>query len=214
MKLIVCSSPDPIQDEQDLVKVLFEEGLQTFHLRKPSASEAEMNAWLEQTDAAMRKHIVIHSHWKLAVAFGLKGIHIGAHAMQRMSQKEIKEWMNVHPKHISSSVHNLQEAEELPTGIAEVWLSPIFESISKTNYKSSLTSLEFDLVKQYLQAEKKTKVFALGGISSKHIQELKQRNFDGAVVLGTIWHNVETNKVNLVQRLKELQAACKTTHIP
>jgi thiamine-phosphate pyrophosphorylase len=212
MDLTVCSSPDPIQDEQDLVKVLFEEGMTTFHLRKPKASEEEMKLWIEGIDVSMRKHLVIHSHWKLAAEFELKGIHIGAHAMQSLSQNEINNWIQIHSTYSSTSVHNMQEAQAIPDGIKSVWLSPVFESISKTNYKSSLTSLELDLVKQFLQKDKKTNVYALGGISSKHITELKQRNFDGAVVLGALWNNIESSKQELIQRFRELHTACNTTH--
>ncbi len=42
MNLIVCSVPDTIPDEQQLIQELFLYGLATFHLRKPTFSIEEL----------------------------------------------------------------------------------------------------------------------------------------------------------------------------
>ena len=210
MDLIICSSHDPIKNEQDLVKILFELELECFHLRKPNYSEVEMKTWLEQMDENLRSKIVIHSHYTLAKEYRLKGIHIGARALQNMSKEELNHWIETHPKTISSSAHNMKEAKQLPNNLAYVWLSPIFESISKVGYTSTLKDEELDTLKEWIQTHKKTKVLALGGITATNIPNIIQRAYNGVVILGSLWNNIESlSNIEIVkQRFLDLQKAC------
>ena len=210
MKLTACSSPDIISNEQEIIKVLFELGLECFHLRKPNYSEVEMRTWLEQMDENLRSKIVIHSHYTLAKTYGLKGIHIGARALQNMSKEELNHWIEIHPKTISSSVHNMEEAKQLPNNLSYVWLSPVFESISKVGYASTLKDEEIDALKDWIQTHKKTKVLALGGINATNIPNIIQRAYNGIVILGSLWNNIESlSDIEIVkQRFLDLQKAC------
>ncbi len=215
MLLIACSSPEKINREQDLVKVLFDAGLTTFHLRKPNYSEEEMKAWLDKTDAEMKEHIVLHSHWKLAEEYQLKGIHLGAHAYSLLSDEEKNYWLNKKSLTRSSSVHNQAEVDQLEIGFDYVWLSPVFESLSKPDYKSDLNATQFDALSTYIETHKKAAVYALGGITAERIYELKKRSFEGAVVLGALWNNIKglEDQTILQQRFIELQKACKVQPI-
>jgi len=215
MLLIACSSPEKINREQDLVKVLFDDGLKTFHLRKPNHSEEEMRAWLDKTDEDVKKHLVLHSHWNLAEEYQLKGIHFGAHAYSLLSVEEKNYWLGKKKLTHSSSVHNQAEVDQLEIGFDYAWLSPVFESLSKPDYRSDLNVTQFDALSRYIKTHKKTTVYALGGITAERIAELKNRPFDGAVVLGALWNNIkgiEDQKI-LQQRFTELQKACKANPI-
>ncbi|HXD94336.1 MAG TPA: thiamine phosphate synthase, partial [Bacteroidia bacterium] len=65
-----------------------------------------------------------------------------------------------------------------------VFLSPVFDSISKTGYKSN-----FDLenLKPFLKKHKN--VIALGGVNTKNIELIKQVGFSGAAFIGAVWQN-------------------------
>ncbi|MBC7485137.1 MAG: thiamine phosphate synthase [Cytophagaceae bacterium] len=215
MKLTVCSVHKAIPDEQLLVQELLNCGLETFHLRKPSYSKEELRNWLEQLTDRERQKVVIHSHWSLSESFSLKGLHFGAGIIKQMSSEELNLWMNLAKERqltISSSVHHQEEMDRLPKGFNYVWLSPVFESISKQEYTSIYSATQFnDWVKE-LQEQKQTAVYALGGIEFNHMQELSQRGFDGAAVLGSVWSNINgrQDRELIKQRIQKLIVACKT----
>ncbi|MDF2457179.1 MAG: thiamine phosphate synthase [Cytophagaceae bacterium] len=215
MNLIVCSIPDSIPEEQQLVQELLYGGLDTFHLRKPEFSIVEMREWMKQLSSSDCSKIVLHSHWLLAEEFNTKGIHMGANALKNMAVAEQEAWMAYTKRKkltISSSVHDQEEINRLPKGFDYVWLSPVFESISKQDYKSAYSASQFDAWVEELKEQKETKVYALGGIRTEHMKELAQRGFDGAVVLGNVWSNVNglQDRELVKERIQHLIVACKT----
>jgi thiamine-phosphate pyrophosphorylase len=219
MQLIVCSTPEVLPDEQQLVQELMHSGLETFHLRKPTFSTAEMRDWLEQLSSADCRKVVLHSHWLLAEEFKIKGIHIGAGALKNMPLAEQVAWMSYAKRKqltISSSVHDQEEINQLPEGFDYVWLSPIFESISKEAYESSFSDDQFDEWTKELKEQKRTQVYALGGVSARHAIKLAQRGFDGMVVLGSVWSTIKgiEDKEQIKQRITQLISSCKTDLIP
>ena len=78
-----------------------------------------------------------------------------------------------------------------------LFLSPIFDSISKGGYKSTFSS------EQLIEASKAgvidEKVIALGGITIDKIPYLKRLNFGGVAMLGAIY------KVEALNELKEIE---------
>jgi len=85
------------------------------------------------------------------------------------------------------SAHSFEELEKINTDIC--FLSPVFDSISKFGYKAKYNNQE---LKEGIAAWKKKhsqKLFALGGVAAENIAELEELGFDGAALLGTVWHN-------------------------
>jgi thiamine-phosphate pyrophosphorylase len=215
MKLIVCSTPETLSHEQQLVQELLHCGLETFHLRKPTFSKEEMKNWLEQLEDSDRRCVVLHSHWALADEFQLKGIHIGATAWQQLPLTEQQAWLDYAKRKqltFSSSVHNQEEINRLPGGLDYVWLSPIYESISKQAYSSTYSQVQFDQWVKELKEKKQTKVYALGGVTAQHAADLAPRGFDGMVVLGSVWSTIKgiEDKEQVKQRINQLIHSCKT----
>ena len=109
--------------------------------------------------------------------------------------------------------HSLEELENLPLtpseGRGTVFLSPIFDSISKTGYKS-----KFDLqeIKSFLQKQKALPfgeglggaLIALGGIDEDKIEICRELGFAGVAVLGAIW-----NSSLPVEKFKRLKVLCE-----
>ena len=61
MKLIVISSPTVVPNEQQIINSLFEEGLEIFHINKPSLSKQETEAFIQQIPEKYRKKVFLHS---------------------------------------------------------------------------------------------------------------------------------------------------------
>jgi thiamine-phosphate pyrophosphorylase len=97
---------------------------------------------------------------------------------------------------LSTSVHDLQTLQSLSIHFSYAFFSPVFDSISKQQYRG-VAGDDF-----YLKDEQKTvPVIALGGIDVSNIEKVDKMNFDGAAVLGMLWN--EPSKA--VDSYKELR---------
>ena len=75
MKLIVITTEHFFDGESDALNLLFDNGMELLHLRKPDASELETAHLLEQIQQKYHPRIVIHDHFSLTTRFHLKGVH-------------------------------------------------------------------------------------------------------------------------------------------
>jgi len=103
---------------------------------------------------------------------------------------DIKWQGNIFPW--QGSAHSFEELEKTSADIC--FLSPVFDSISKFGYKAKYNHQELkDGIAAWRDFQKKEnlsqKLFALGGVAAENIAELASLGFDGAAVLGAVWHN-------------------------
>ena len=82
------------------------------------------------------------------------------------------------------SLHSLQDLQLDLSGLDYVFLSPIFDSISKQGYSAAF---EAEALAAALQTAR-CPVIALGGISTQNIPIAASLGFAGVAVLGSIWH--------------------------
>lgn len=170
-----CSRTGDGRCEQGLVEDMFRAGLQRLHLRKPGASEEQLAAWLEGIDSRYYRRIVLHDCFELARRFGLGGIHLNSRNPQR--PEWVEPWMTV-----SRSCHSLEELARWKDECDYLFLSPIFNSISKLGYCSGFSTEEL-AGSGLIDA----KTVALGGVTAERIDILKSLGFGGAAVLGSVW---------------------------
>lgn len=167
--LIVISDPLAREGEAGMVRQLFDEGLERFHLRKPGWSCEELYELLEAL-SPFHDRVVLHSHYCLAKEFPVGGVHIKVdspcYAVSR-----------------SASLHSIKELEELRLKFDYVFLSPFFPSISKPGYGPSFSH---SALKSALEVTPHT-VVALGGISRERLLEARALGASGAALLGAVW---------------------------
>lgn len=178
MKIAVITSPKKIKNETVIINVLFSEGLEILHLRKPGASEAVYSDFIKNISPEYRNRIVVHDYYNLVDKYGLKGIHL-------KGSRKITSEIRAAYGHVSKSCHSFDEMAGLEAVPDYCFLSPVFDSISKSGYSSA-----FDL-KEVKEKLKRTnvRVFALGGITRENITMCEQTGFDGVAVLGYLWEN-------------------------
>lgn len=189
---IVIITPEGFQkNEIGSITKLFWEGLKTLHLRKPEATEDELRNFIELIPDKFHSRIVIHNHYPLLREFKLKG----AHLPERIRRSAIPKQTKI----ISTSFHSIKKLSLSRRKYQYVFLSPIFESISKAGYKSNF-NLEY--LESFLKKHKN--VIALGGVSDKNILSVKRSGFYGAAALGYIWEgsNPVINYKKLVSKIK------------
>lgn len=190
MLLILLSLPDTFEKECAMVSELFEQGMTHFHLRKPSWTEVQMAAWLDEIPAKYLSNIVIHSNYSLIKKYPLKGIHLTE------QRRESYDWNQKYPV-ISTSFHTIEVLKREAKSYEYCFLSPIFNSISKPDYQAGW---ELVVLEKMLQ-DHKLPIVALGGIDDSNIQEVKRLGFYGAGVLGAVW--LANDPVQSYLKLKE-----------
>ena len=131
MKLIVITYPTFFQGEAQCVDALFRNGLEYLHLRKPEADARAYETFLKQVESQYYPRIVLHDHFELAEQYGLKGVHLN-----QRNPYPPEKWVG----HISRSCHSLEEVVAHKPQCDYLFLSPIFDSISKQGYGPSLSA--------------------------------------------------------------------------
>ena len=188
MKLIAITKPDFYDGEAAFIKRLFESGFDIVHLRKPCKDVARC---VHNNDLARRVHIdcicnilnelsseersriVVHDYPELYYEFSLKGFHIN---------KNIVKYPEGYQGFKTRSCHSLEEVKLYKNDFDYVFLSPIFDSISKQGYKSAFT--EDELRRASEEGIIDEKVVALGGVTYDRISLLKDLGFGGAAMMG------------------------------
>ena len=181
MKLILITSPTYFVEEDKIITSLFEEGLDILHLRKPDTAPMFAERLLTLIPEQYHKRIVVHGHFYLKEEFRLKGIHLNLRNPNAPDH---------YKGHISCSCHSLEEIKERKRNYDYVFMSPVFDSISKQDYNAQYSPEE--IKKAHKQGIIDKKVYALGGIDVHNIKEVKKYGFGGAAVMGAIWQKFDT----------------------
>lgn len=194
MRIIVITPSDFVVDEALKINRLFECGLDRLHLRKPDSGLGEVEALLQNIDPQYYSKIRIHDYFELAEKYSLGGVHLNRrNALYEGNLSKTR------------SCHTLEELRYIED-YEYVFLSPVFNSISKYDYPSNFTEEEL------LQAKEvgliNERVMALGGISEANLKQVKSYGFGGIALLGSIWNGGDEieNFLKIKNRLNELTA--------
>ena len=198
MKLIVITEPTFFVEEDKIITALFEEGLDILHIRKPETAAMYLERLLTLIPVKYHKNIVTHEHFYLKEEFNLMGIHLNARNPQEPFE---------YSGHISCSCHSIKEVKEEKDSYDYVFMSPIFDSISKVGYNSAYTPEELRQAAKDGIIDKN--VMALGGINPDNILQIKDYGFGGAVILGDLWNKFDAcndqNYRTVIEHFKKLK---------
>ena len=181
MKFIVVTPPEFVPDEARLIEQLFACGLDVLHLRKPGSDAEACAHLLESMPPQLRARTVTHDHFGLCEKFGLQGIHLNAR-----NPHVPPSWSKGKQYHtVSASCHSVDEVEKMKNVADYVFMSPVFDSISKQGYSSAYSADE--LCAASMRGVIDCSVIALGGITLQKIPLLGTWHFGGAAFLGDVW---------------------------
>jgi thiamine-phosphate pyrophosphorylase len=205
MKVILLSKPRYDEEEIDLVKIMFESGLENYHLRKPRITTNQMKKILDKIPSQFHDRIIIHSHHHLARVYNLKGIHY----TRSHFKSTIKNWWRkfmlsyFKPNILKTrSYTNLSSVYDKETLEYEyVMLYPIFDSLTG-NFQSGYHEQG---IKSAIQKSNK-KIVARGGVDVKKIEQIRDLGFHGLVLNSSIWKTKDPlNSFNqFMQKCREL----------
>lgn len=195
MKLIAITAEKFIDNEAETINALFEAGLERLHLRKPHASANECERLILSIGSKWYGRISLHDHFELAKKYGIGGLHLNSR--------------NPQPPYgfagmLSRSCHSLKEIAEEKYKYDYLFLSPVFDSISKQGYTAKFGGGALQAAARNGSID--DNVIALGGITPERIEEAAACNFGGAAVLGYLWaDSVEET----LERFRTLQTAAR-----
>lgn len=194
--LIVVSSEGMPNKEVEVLCTLFTNGLRILHLRKPNTTEIAYCKLLESIPVVFHQYIVLHDYHHLVERFTVRGVHLKEGKRQALSQQErleqeVLKWRQKGLT-VSSSFHDTESLKDQASIFDYVFLSPVFDSISKDRYKQ----------KEFHLPSVKTPIVALGGVESKKISKAMAMGYDGVAVLGSVW-----NSKSCTDSFKEIKQA-------
>lgn len=199
MKLVVLTVPDILKNEADAINGMFASGLDILHLRKPNSTAEDISKLIENIDSCYHERITLHDHFELCDRFQIGGLHLN---------RRNPEVPHGFKGRVSASCHSFDEVTSRKGQCNYVFLSPIFNSISKEGYGSNFTLMELEQASANGIIDES--VYALGGIGLEEVKILKKFPFGGAAVLGWIWGDFKySGNVNaVVSRFNLLAGEC------
>lgn len=176
MQLIVLTDPEFFVGEAALINELFERGLPLLHVRKPDADEHNVRRLLDHIRSEYYDRVAIHYFHHLAEEYELGGVHLSA-----SHPKAPEGWEG----RVSASCHSLEEALQRLESCDYVFVSPIYDSISKEGYLSAFTRRELEAARDAGKITRR--MIALGGVTPERIPDIEHFGFGGAAVVGSLW---------------------------
>jgi thiamine-phosphate pyrophosphorylase len=170
--LIVITAQEYWEGEEDCLEEMLEAGVEKLHIRKSGGAEM----LLKRLALRWSSRLVLHGGQdavELARAYGVPQVHGHWHRPWGSATQGIA---------LSASLHSWEEVREVVPGRLEyVFLSPLFDSISKPGYMAGEGLLRRP------EGVAPCGLIGLGGIDKDTIGQVIEHGWDGAAVLGAIW---------------------------
>jgi thiamine-phosphate pyrophosphorylase len=207
-QLVLLTAPTAQPDEPRLLAALLAQSPGRLHLRKPGWPAAQLEALIQALPPQYHARLVLHAYPALVRRYGLGGLHLTS--SRRVADKRRPRLLP--GQTLSTSFHSLAEIAHTRRRYDYVFLSPIFNSISKAGYASTfdMGDLQRFFRAQVARPSACLPVLALGGIAAPNIGLVRQAGFAGAVVLGAVWQSADP--VAAWQQLTQASAASQSFH--
>ena len=179
MLIIAITQPYAIDREDAIIRHLLANGIDIVHLRKPDADIDYCRDLLRRLTTSERMRIVVHDYHALYDEFALRGIHLN---------RTLSSYPLNYQGTSSRSCHSFEEVVIYKDECDYLFLSPIFDSISKRGYRSKFS--HDDLLKASNSGIIDDKVIALGGVTPDKIVYLKSLNFGGVAMMGALYDGI------------------------
>ena len=189
MELILITPEQKKTDELKLVNDLFDEGLPRLHIRKTNFAVKDYADYIRRISEIHHSKLVLHGGgFELLSEFNIRGLHFNS--QQLADTQLLDRWFNNHSELTKSgSFHHWTEIAKFSYPLDYAFISPVFDSISKTDYKAGIGLSGLGALRKYMNdnGQRCPRIYGMGGIDSPHLKVLSEYHFDGAVVYGAIW---------------------------
>jgi len=194
MRLIIITPEADVPDEAETIQLLFEAGMHLLHIRKPFFTNRDMEHYLSGIDPVCYSRLVLHDAFEAGLQRGINRFHLNRRNSASPLEKDVK---------VSRSCHSLEEAAlHAKEGYEYLFLSPVFDSISKEGYSAGFSHLSLE--NAFSEGRITDRTIALGGITPENISQVRRWGFGGVAVLGSVWDRTLSvfQRVEQFNRLK------------
>lgn len=194
MKTIVITAEKPIKNEFKYIEAILDEGIDNIQIRKPLTSDNDIRLLLDNINEEYHSKLILNGKFSLLDIYkNIGGIHTNSRN-------------NIIPQNFRGikgySCHSLKEIESKKEIFDYMFLSPIYDSISKEGYKANFSFTELNnAAERGLISEK---VYALGGITPDKIPQIEELGFGGVVFMGYIWNSKDINEI--IRKIKLIKS--------
>ena len=194
MKTIIITTEKPLKNEFKYIEAILDEGIDNIQIRKPLSIDNSIRLILDNIKEEYHSRIILNGRFSLIDTYKNIG---GIHANSRN---------NIIPENFKGikgySCHTIKEVESKKEIFDYMFLSHIYDSISKEGYKANFSFTELkDATKEGIISEK---VYALGGITPDKIPQIKDLGFGGVVFMGYIWNSSDINEI--IRKIKLIKS--------
>lgn len=203
MKIAVISPANDFKKEHEIITELFENGLTTYHIRKPFYRKEKLKEYIKQIPEQFHNKIIIHSHHTLARTFNILGVHYS----DRDLELNFKNWWR--EKMLASRAKTLIKTtshkklatlyEKKEMNFDYVFLMPVFDPITG-RYQSGYYE---DGLKAALKKSNE-RIVVMGGVDITRIEKIIELGFYGMGLSSCLW-----DKENPVEEYCKITACCK-----
>ena len=191
LEIIGITLPHFFEEEAEIITdLLSSDAFDRFHIRKTDIDDSKNSLaftrrLIEKIPHDLHSRLSLHDCHSLASEYSC-----GVHLNHRNPLKP-SGFRGI----VSRSCHTIEEISQ-PNSEDYLFLSPIFPSISKQGYNPSLSISS-------LKGKLRMNIYALGGVTPSHFEEISEAGFGGAVMLGIIWEEYKNGKLsNLINEIK------------
>ncbi len=208
MKVILLSKPRYDEEEIGLLKIMFESGLETYHLRKPRITTQQMKNFLDKIPSQFHSKIVIHSHHHLARKYNLKGIHFTRSHFKNTFKNWWRKLMlsyfkpDVIKTRSFTSLASVFEKDEQQ--YEYVMLYPVFDALTG----SFQSGYHEQGIRNVIQ-KSNYKIVVRGGVDAKKIEQIIDLGFHGLVLNSSIWKTKDP-----LASFNQFMEKCRQLNIP
>lgn len=189
MKTVVITDTSFSDNEAEMIRIILSEGIDRIHIRKPGSSESGFRRLIDSIPERFYPAITLQDHVGLAVGYGIGGVHLNSRNPSVPAGFKGK---------VSRSCHSLEEVARCREE-DYLFLSPVYNSISKNGYRSAFTEKSLSESDGIIGP----RVYALGGVRPENLPELERYGFGGAAFLGYVWKDATPE--NIVLRIREIR---------
>ncbi len=179
MLKIAITLPYAIDKEAAFIGQLLAEGIDIVHLRKPDAGIDYCRGLLKELTPDQRLRVVIHDYPTLYDEFSLRGVHLNRNVTQLPSDYRGSR---------TRSCHTFEEVVRHKEECDYLFLSPIFDSISKEGYRSAYSHEELQRAAD--EGIIDGRVIALGGVTPDKRAYLASLHFGGIAMSGALYRRL------------------------
>lgn len=194
--MLIVIAPDKfLKNEVKILVELFSNGLEVFHLRKNNVEEIFYHKFLETIPQSVLSSVVLHEYHNLSERFSVRGIHLKERQRKELIvQGKLEKYVQTYQRKgltVSTGFHCTAELGKYAPLFDYVFLSPIFDSISKKGYRQQ----------KFVLPDVATPIVAMGGIAKENLRETLNMKFRGVAILGAVW--TKKNPVQCFLKIKQ-----------